>query len=304
MSLFVIDVRKNTKAGVYDEDNQELYVVYNTVDNKFKHLDARTMRRLLATVPQRVVNACLVLKESKKGNGDYNNIIRGKTGSFDKFTQMTKKQRGSMLRPEFYTVINYYDWNSSRYFTTVDTLQEVHYFRVDELSRLIREGVVINAKIGISNKKYFICGINWKIPLKDGKQEINQRRDNVLFCKVVDDYTEGTKNINWEKICRETLDEVSKYFRCIYSGRVIRDAMPATTEHPSFPTKYDTVPCDEFEREFISTGIEIFKRENNIEGNALSPRLNKTVKYCLLKFSKFQWPIEEMKLNAMMGIFE
>ena len=315
MSLFVVDIRKKVKNNPYVNES-EYYVLYNTVIGKFKELNARAFKTLLMKAPNRVVNAKLVLK---KDAADYMYTVdkyevKGKTGSFDTFISIMSFREGAnsgrfaspFLLPHVYTVIDYYDWSATRYYTVIDNMQEIKTLMAADLVQIIQNGdnVVVNAKLVRNQGRLLISGINWSIPMKKDRRKIDKKKDALLKEKLQSELNRESPDLEWDKICVLSFKEISNYFKCIYSGKLMRKAVKATDYSLALPAKYDIVPWNEFEIEFLDTCITNFKKELGIENVALSSEVEELIKKCVWKFFDFKKPKNDMELNQFLGILK
>ena len=312
MAFFVVDICRNTR-NKYDSGNTEMYILYNASDEKFTHFDTRTFKRILSNSPDKVVNAELVVKKEEGYSLELDrNTIRGKTGSFEKLKRIDAVQKTlgtsnhytSYERPIFYTVINYYDKGDTRYYTVATTQRMTKVLRMEDLAQLIKEGNVINAKLARGKNKYYISGINWTIPMKENKRKIDEKRNNALAFKLTKELERESPDLEWDKICVFSVREVGKYLKSIYTGEVIAREIPSNGKDKGSPAIYNIVPWDVFKKEFVKTGIKNFKKELGIENLALTDNVKKLITRCLWKFSDFEWPMEEIKLNIMLGILD
>ena len=298
--LFVVNIYSKTRR----------YLLYNTTNNGFKELDENRMKRLLKNSPNMVVNAELDLKnhvttDRDKYPHDLDRVlIKGSTGSFEKFLKQDKITERLNTKVEIFTVVNYFIARKKKWYTVVGSRYNVFELPSEKLIELAKEGWVINAKV-ISNKSgYFISGINWSIPMKEDSQELDVDKNNQLFSLLAKEFSGQSSKIDWESIYLKSIREMTRYFRSIYTGVKINDGVPANEHCAALPPEYDIVYMNEFEREYMARAIYHFRELQKVSQMHFSKAVNTLLVECLKQFAPIDWTMSAKELNAMLGILE
>ena len=303
MSLFVIDIRKHEK-----DSNKDMFVLYDTKKEEFWEMNRYNFKTRLLISPDRintfVENVCLWSNEGKDSyllspNTVYE--IRGKTGSFDKFD--TIKAKGKVA----YTVINRFQKPNMQYYTVVTSDCRVCELEENELAELIKQDLVINAKLTIRKNKPYISGIHFPIPNKTSFEMKSSQINSRIYNIFMSDLQGYTQKVPWGTLTEKAFENCKAYFQKKYSGKKV-DKNPACWYNgmwndPIRAKSLEVPMWEEFEAKFVEECENIYKSWHNIKEISFEDRVVDKMKECIFKFQhSVPYRCDVKILAKMLGI--